>query len=86
MKRDYDALLKAGNQAQLEKLKQNEHKSGFDVMTQQEISELIDEEFDELTIEMNKQITDFKLMRHEAADLKNACNFMIILCDKELNK
>ena len=30
MKRNYESLLQSGNKAQLEKLKQNKHKPGFE--------------------------------------------------------
>ena len=86
MKRDYDKLFTAGQTAQLEKLKVNEYKDDWNNMSQQEISELIDEEYDEVFHEMKKDTTDYKLLRLECADLKNALDFMICLCDKEIKK
>ncbi len=84
MKRDYTPLLKAGNAAQIEKLEMNGHKDDWKDMSFYEIRELIHEEFREVYDEMTGGCTDFKDLRLECADLKNACNFMICLCDKEL--
>ena len=86
MKRDVNALLKAGNQAQREKLEQNGHKDDWKDMTFNEIAALIDEEYDEVFNEMSIINTEWSHLRHECADLKNALDFMICLCDKELNK
>ena len=83
--RDYKSLLEAGNKAQMEKLEQNGHKKDWKDMSQQEISELIDEEYDEVFSEMSLNPTNYKLLRLECGDLKNALDFMICLCDKEIN-
>lgn len=82
--RDIEALLKAGNQAQREKLEENGYKESWQDMTFQEIANLIDEEYDEVFVEMGICDTDYRLLRRECADLKNSLNFMICLCDKEL--
>ena len=86
MNRDIDALLKAGNQAQREKLEENGHKKDWKDMSFDEICGLIDEEYDEVFNEMGLCNTDYKLLRLECADLKNGLDFMICLCDKELSK
>ena len=83
--RDYKKLFEAGNVAQLEKLHENEHKPEWNDMTFDELRRLIMEEYEETEQEMIKREVDYKLLRHECADLANACHFMIQKCDSILN-
>lgn len=89
--RNYEELLKAGNAAQLEKLKQNEHKSGFDDMPIQDSIKGIEAEAFELyeifysgkkPSELSKK--ELQKMRHEAADIANYCHMLILKIDKEI--
>ncbi len=50
------------------------------------MAHLIYEESEEVNDELIKRYPDFELLRLECADLKNALNFMICLCDRELSK
>ena len=86
MNRDIDALLKAGNQAQREKLELYGHKSDWIGMDFEEVASLIYEESEEVHEELIKRGINISLLRQECADLANACHFMICLCDKELSK
>ena len=84
--RDIDALFKAGNKAQREKLVENGHKDSWDSMSIGNIISLIDEEYKEIIYELGCEVVDYKLLKYECADLANACHFMIGLCNKELTK
>ncbi len=92
MKRDYTALLKAGNAAQIEKLEMNGHKSGFDEINIdyaysricQEVKELHNELF-ESDLVVNYGEYDIKKVRHEAADIANFAHMIILACDKEID-
>ncbi len=84
--RDYTQLFIHGNNAQLEKLRENEHKSGWNKMSFTEIKNLIYEEFSEVKYELEERYIDAELLRRECADLANACHFIICKCDKELLK
>ncbi len=75
--RDYDKLLKAGNAAQLEKLKENEHKQGWDDMNIDYAVDRIVEEVEELIRER-----DVQCIRREAADIANFCHMIILRCDR----
>ncbi len=98
MKRDYDSLIKAGNKAQLEKLKENEHKKGFDNIDLEYAFDRIEEELLELREELYdvyhgdfacrifKDQYDCVKVRKEAADIANFCHFIIYKCDQELKK
>ena len=80
MKRDYKFLLQEGLKAQVEKLRENDHKCGFDVESinilfkklQAEVYELQDE------LQVQPKLYDLKAIRQEAADVANFA-FMIIL-------
>ncbi len=80
MKRDYKRLLREGKKAMKEKLKENDHKCGFDVESinilfkklQAKVYELQDE------LQVQPKLYDLKAIRHEAADVANYA-FMIIL-------
>jgi len=85
--RDYTELQNAGNKAGLEKLKMNEHKDGFDNIDMNYAYGRILEECTELGIEMNKsywEYGDYEAIRHEAADVRNFCDMIILKCDKEI--
>ena len=84
--RDIDELLQIGNQAQREKLEENQHKKNWEDMSQQELAELLDEEYDEVFEELTHDVTDYDDLKYECADLANACHMMILFCERELNK
>ena len=84
--RNYRKLLKTGNRAQRKKLKENQHKKNWEEMSQQELAELLDEEYNEVFNELTHDITDYKALKYECADLANACHMMILFCERELNK
>lgn len=98
MKRDYDELLSAGQKAQLEKLKENDHKSGFDEIDIPQSFHRIKDEYIELGEELFyekqgcsffeykfKKDIDFEAVRKEAADVANFAYMIILQCDKELS-
>jgi len=78
MKRDYDLLLKEGRKAQIEKLKKNDHKCGFDTEPVELLFIKLLTEVEELRFEINAIKQDWNKIRHEAADVANYA-FMIIL-------
>ena len=85
--RDYDALLKAGNTAQLEKLKKNGHKCDFADRSIGYLTNRIDDELNELFAEMvinPLEGLDYRAIRHEAADIANFAHMIVLACDKEL--
>ncbi len=97
--RDYTALLEAGNKAQLEKLKKNGFKKGFDTIgitkaftrLQDEVRELDEELYNTMNqegciIKFLKCTSDVKKVRHEAADIANFSHMIILACDKEIEK
>jgi len=97
MERDYNALLAAGNKAQLEKLKKYKHKKGFDSIGVLEAFNRLQDEVLELDAELynidNKDGCIFKYLkigidvkkaRHEFADIANFAHMGILACDKEL--
>ncbi len=89
--RDIDALLKAGNKAQREKLEENRHKGGFDIddlfITYEklvaEVYELKEELYTELT---PKKEIDYVKAKREAADVANFAHMIILKCDNILNE
>ncbi len=95
MSRDYDELLKSGNNAQLEKLKENEHKRGFEDIGLYYAFKRLDEEYEELKCELydfssfgriHKNTFDFSAIRKEAADIANFAHMIILKCDQELER
>ncbi len=78
MKRDYKALLCEGRKAQIEKLKENDHKCGFDIASIKDSFKLLHIEMQELSNEIFVEEPDYKKIRREAADVANFA-FMIIL-------
>lgn len=84
--RNYKKLLIAGNTAQLEKLKENQHKPNWENLGFKEIWDLIDEEYHELEKELIAREWNYGKMRREAADLANGCHFLISKCEKELKR
>lgn len=82
--RDYDSLFEAGTAAQLEKLRENEHKTGWENLSLKEIWDIIYEEYNELEAELIAPEWDYKKIRREAADLANGCHFLILKCNKEM--
>jgi hypothetical protein len=75
--RDYEALLKAGNAAQMEKLEENEHKEGFEKLSVSILSGLLYEEVNEF-----QNATSVQEIRREAADIANYAHMIIYTCDK----
>lgn len=84
MSRDYEDLQAAGNRAGLEKLMQNEHKSGFDDIDINYAMKRLEQERDELWAEIIMKDKNFAAIRSEAADVRNICDMIIYKCDKEL--
>jgi NTP pyrophosphatase (non-canonical NTP hydrolase) len=83
--RDYKALLEAGNKAQLEKLKQNEHKKDFESVTFEYAYNRLVEEMIELKEAFSVQEVNnegFKNIRQEAADVANFAHMIIYRCDQ----
>jgi len=85
MNRDIDALFKAGNQAQREKLEKNGHKKGFDDIDIWKAFCRLRGEVEELDAELSAN-WDCNYIRHEAADIANFAHMIILVCDKELSK
>jgi uncharacterized protein YjaG (DUF416 family) len=83
--RDYKALLEAGNRAQLEKLKENEHKDGFNQIDLEYAVSRIREETEELEVELIFRDND-KNIRREAADIANFAHMIIFGCDRKLKE
>jgi hypothetical protein len=84
--RDYNALLSAGNIAQIEKLKENDHKESFDNIPLWEAYYLLRDEIEELDFEIDNKNKDYSKIRHEAADVANFAHMIILKCDREINK
>jgi len=94
--RNYKALLKAGNKAQLIKLKQNGHKKGFEEIDMFYVLAKIIEEVDELRDELcdrsgyggsvhePKNIIDYKAAMYEAADIANYAHMVILQCERKI--
>lgn len=79
--RDYDGLIKSANNAMLEKLKENEHKPGFNELTLKEALLGIGTE----TMELSQEIFSngaLQNIRREAADVANFAAMIIYQCDK----
>ena len=85
MHRDVLSLLEAGNKAQLEKLKENDHKKGFDSLDLPYIFKRITDEKNELCNELVNEPIDYKATRKEFADIANFCHMGILECDKHIN-
>jgi len=95
MTRDYDELQQAGMAARLEKLLQNTHKRGFDVVDldysrsrlEDERSEL-DDELDQLlswnSYSLVQKILLLERVRSEAGDEGNFLDMIILTVDKML--
>ena len=93
--RDYRKLLRAGNKAQLEKLKQNTHKNDFDNLGLHYIYYRMEQELKELQVELFAEDgrtpktyneIDFAATRLEFADNSNFSDMGILACDKEIAK
>lgn len=80
--RDVLSLLEAGNKAQLEKLKENEHKTGFDDLEIDYVYKRIKEEVKELMFELTENSINYVATRKELADIANFCHMGILTCDK----
>ena len=90
MDRNYEELFKAGNAAQLEKLKEKEGaKGGWEDMDLMYIAMRIEDELEELFIEINcldEDDFDVSDVRREFADIANFAHMGILKCDKILKK
>ena len=84
--RDIDALFKAGNQAQREKLEENGHKNDFDDLDTFESYYLMMKETKELQLEIYRREIDYKAIRHEAADIANFAHMIIMAADKVITR
>jgi hypothetical protein len=84
--RDYLKLLQAGNTAQIEKLRENEHKPGFDNIDINWAFKRLHDEFRELFSELSEDNKDYSLIRKEAADVANFAHMIILAADQEMNK
>lgn len=92
MNRDYNKFLRAGNKAQLEKLKMNEHKSDINNQDlfyvfrrmEEELEELRKELFDKDGFRKPYYTINFMAARHEFADNGNFSFMGISTCNKEL--
>lgn len=95
--RNYDELLKSANIAMLEKLKENEHKNGFEDIDIEFAINRITEETDELDIEFNgiamykawkgkMHKTNYHKVRREAADVANFAAMIIYKCDQKMKE
>ncbi len=91
--RKYDELIEAGNRAQIEKLKMNEHKPGFDDIDLYYEFKRMQDELEELSRELFYQDgnnyrkigkVDCPRARHEAADLANRAFIFILECDRRI--
>jgi len=90
--RKYRKLLKAGNKAQLEKLKMNKHKDDFDNLDIYYVFKRMEEELEELRNELFTKDghrkpyyrIEFLKARHEFSDNANFAHMGILTCDKEL--
>lgn len=82
--RDYDALIRACNNAMLEKLHENNHKSDFDDVNIAYAISRIHQELGEL--EEAKADQNIQEIRREAADVANFAAMIILRCDGYLYK
>ena len=81
--RNYKALIKSGTTAQIEKLKANEHKKGFDNIPLHYAVERLKDEMRELEIEFTGSVSlDYDDIRSEAADVANFAHMIIHRCDQ----
>ena len=89
--RNYDSLLITCQAAMLEKLKENEHKDGFDnINLIHGVARLFDEA-DELDNELKKAVRtgndiNIPAVRREAADVANFAAMIIYKCDQILKE
>ena len=96
-KREYTPLINAGVAAQLEKLRENEHKRGFDDIDIEYANTRLSDEMEELTKELyevsdgggctlffRKENRDFSKIRHEAADIMNFAAMIVLKCDQNM--
>ncbi len=83
--RDYDSLIKAGNKAQIEKLRENDHKDPFNTVALWDAYCLLRDEIEELDFEIDDSNKDYSKIRREAADVANFAHIIILKCDQELS-
>jgi len=86
---EFSDLLNAGNKAQIEKLKQNTHKGGFDNIALDYAWKRIEEEMKELSTALclipltgSGYLKALKNIRHESADVANFAHMIIYKCDQ----
>ena len=83
--RNYTQLITAGTAAQMEKLKQNEHKRGFDNISFEYAYHRLIEEVGELSEAFRAKVVNIqgiKNIRSEAEDVANFAHMIILKCDK----
>ena len=76
-------MIAAGNKAQIEKLKENKHKKGFDDIDIMYAFGRLAEEF----LELEREIVfteNIDEIRKEAADVANFAHMIILRCDQIL--
>ena len=83
--RDYEGLIKSANNAMLEKLKENEHKPGFNELSFKRALLGICRETAELSEEIKSQ-ESLHYIRREAADVANFAAMIIYKCDKLISE
>ena len=81
-RRKYKDLLASGNAAQIEKLRENDHKDGFDGDNLAGIHVLLEDEVGELWEAIEDR--DMIKIRREAADVANYAHMIIYNCDRLL--
>lgn len=90
----YKQLFNEGNKEQLEKLKQNEHKSGWDDIDIKYAFERLSHERDELLLKIKNYnigtIHQTKIglneIKEEAADIANFAHMIIYKCNRLIEK
>jgi hypothetical protein len=80
MNRNYDELIESANKAMLEKLKENEHKPGFDEIS---LDHAIHRIKDEL-IELNIEFDNYKDAEWDCRNIKSDLNKQLMI--KSLHK
>jgi hypothetical protein len=93
MKNDYRRLMAAGNAAQLEKLKENGHKEGFEHIGMDYAWKRLEEEMAGLSRELRLipltgpgYYKAIRRVRREAADVANFAHMIILTCDELLRE
>ncbi len=78
--KEYKNLIADGNKAQLERLKANSHKKGFDDIEIEYALDSIRKKTEELQVALS--CYNSEVMRDKAADIANFAHMVILKCDK----